>query len=304
MPSPLDLNLFATFVAVADAASFSKAAALLRAPKSSVSRAITELEATLGVRLLNRTTRSVSLSTAGLALYEHVKPGLHTLQEAVSFMPEREDEPSGTLRITAPVDFGVQVLTSVVARFITRFPKVSVDLRLSNIYLDITAEGIDLALRISASSALKDSSLHAKKLGLVRFALYASPDYLARQGAPKTSRELSAGIHAWVNFRNMKTIRLEGLGETVMLKPTGRVVCDEMSFVQLAVKAGLGLGFLPMFLTRELVQKGELVRIMPKAFAQSGAIWAVTPASKHLPRKVSAFLDVLKEGFAERITGV
>jgi DNA-binding transcriptional LysR family regulator len=304
MQNPLDLNLLATFVAVADAASFSKAAALLKAPKSSVSRAITELEETLGVRLLNRTTRTVSLSTAGLALYERVKPGLQTLQEAVTFMPEREEEPSGTLRVTAPVDIGVHILTDVVAMFITRFPKVSVDLRLSGTYLDINAEGIDLALRVSTTASLKDSSLLARKLGAVRFALYASPDYIARYGAPKTARDLSTGAHAWVTFSNMKTLRLEGLGEPLLVQPTGRVLCDEMSFLQFAVKAGLGLGFLPMFLTREHVRNGELVRVLPKAFTQSGAIWAVTPASKHLPRKVSAFLDVLREGFADRIAGV
>src|SRR5688572_3548479 len=176
----MDLDLLMLFVAVAESASFSAAAKKLGMPKSSVSRGVAALEAELGTQLLHRTTRHVSLSTAGSALYDRIAPLLGQIREAIGSLPEREEAPSGELRITAPNDVGAMFLADLIARFVARFPSVTVDARLTNRNVDLVAEGFDLALR-AATRPLKDSSMVVRKVMPVELHLFASPTYLARR---------------------------------------------------------------------------------------------------------------------------
>lgn len=286
----MDLNLLSLFVAVAEASSFSKAADKLDVRRSSVSRGIAALEQSLRVQLFNRTTRHVALTTAGKALYAKIAPQLASLQDALGDVPEREEQPSGPVRLTAPNDLGAIVLPDVLAGFVLRYPQVTLDVRLTNRLVDLVAEGFDFAIRVAAGR-LSDSSLVAKRAATTELQVFAAPVYLARAGTPRTSED--AARHSWVGF---PAARLP----PPLAKPRSpaRVVGDDIRFVQEMVKAGVGLGALPTFLVREDVAVGKLVRVLPKLSMRSGAIWLVHPPAKHVPRKVVALRDYLLEQLA------
>jgi DNA-binding transcriptional LysR family regulator len=297
----VDLDLLALFVAVAQTESFSGAARRLGVPKSSVSRGIAALEKSLGLTLLHRTTRRVSLSTAGTALLERVAPLLGELERSVIDLPDLEAQPSGKLRITAPVDFGATVLADVVARFVCRFPAVEVDLAITNQTIDLIADGFDMAVRI-ASRPLGDSALVARRLGTLSVQLFAAPSYLARRGTPRSPRDLDA--HDWVIFRGLRSVKLDGPGGVVTVTPHGRVSVDDAFFTREAVRSGAGIAALPTFLAEADVASGQLTRVVPRWTARSGALWLLWPGSRHLPRKAAAFRDFLVESLAARPLGV
>jgi len=286
----MDLNLISLFVTVAKASSFSKAATQLEVPRSSVSRGIAQLERELGVQLLSRTTRHVALTTAGTALFAKVAPQLASLEEAVGTLPEQEEQPSGTLRFTAPNDLGALVLPSVFAGFALRYPTVTLDVRLTNRTVDLVGEGFDAALRVT-SGRLSDSSLIAKKLATSHMQIFGSVDYLARAGTPRTCED--AAEHAWVVF---PALRMPP--QLPKPKQLPRMIADDIRFVHEMVRAGVGLGLLPTALAHEDVIAGRLVRVLPKIATPSGTIYLVHAPTKHVPRKVTAFRDYLLEQLA------
>lgn len=288
----IDLNLLPMFVAVADTRSFSSAARRLGVPKSTVSRGIAAMETNLKTRLFHRSTRQVSLSTAGVALYDRVAASLAALQQSVADVPDADAQPSGILRVTAPGDIGTTLLAEMMARFALRYPKISVDMRLSSAVVDIVAEGIDVAVRI-ATKPLKDSQLAAYNMGNVVLGVYGSPNYLARRGTAKSVEELEA--NEWVVFRQAPIIRLECPGGQVSVKAKGQVVCDDMMFAREMAAAGVGLAILPVYLAHEYVLAGRLSRVLPKHKVNSGNLWLVCPDAKHIPRKVTVFREFLTE---------
>jgi DNA-binding transcriptional LysR family regulator len=286
----MDLNLLSLFVTVADTSSFSEAARKLSLPRSSISRQIAELESALGVQLFHRTTRQVAISTAGAALYERVSPQLADMRRALGTLPERDELPSGLLRITVPADLGVTFMGDVLSGFAARYPGVTLDVRLSSHYVDLIAEGFDLALRISMNR-LADSSLIARRLSGVALELYASPTYLARRGAIRSPEDTAR--HEWVSFRG-----------TAPPPPfpkqarAPRIIGDDMLFVHRAVRAGLGIAFLPTFLAQEEVASGQLVRVLPRHTVRTGTLYLVHPKAQNVARKVSAFRDYLIDHLA------
>ncbi len=287
----MDLNALELFVAVAETSSFSVAAKKLGLPKSTVSRGLARLEKDLGVTLVNRTTRQVSLSTAGQALLERVAPQLAGLKKALGELPESEEKPSGHLRITAAVDFGETLLPELVTTFLTRCPSVSIEVNVSNRIVDLVDEQYDLAFR-AGGDRLKDSSLVARKAGQVSMRVFASPEYLARRGTPRTLKELAG--HEWIRFRPIQRMTLSGLGETASIEPKGRLIADDLFFVREAARAGAGLAFAPAFLVDRDVEAGRLVRVLPRFEARSGALWLVTPGG-HLPKRTVAFREFALE---------
>lgn len=301
MNGTVDLDLLSRFVAVAETASFSAAAKRLRLPKSSVSRGVARLEDALGAQLLHRTTRRVSLSTAGAALYERAAPLLSSLREAVGALPEQKEQPSGELRITAPNDIGHLLVGELIARFTARYPAIEVDAHLTTRQVDLVAEGFDLALRAS-DRALKDSSLTARRLGAFEGHLYAAPAYLARRGTPRNARELES--HDWVVFRGMRgPLRLEG-PDAIVIKPCGRIVADDFLFVREAARAGAGVALLDALYTEKDLAEGRLVRLLPRhSLRGPGGLYLVYPATRHLPRKVTVFRDFLLETMKARLSG-
>lgn len=287
----MDLNLLSLFSAVAECESFSTAAERLGVRRSSVSRGVAALERSLGVQLFSRTTRHVALTTAGKALYGKVAPQLAALTEAVGSLPEREEQPSGELRVTAPTDLGTWLLPSLLSGFTLRYPAVQFDIRLTNRLVDLVAEGFDIALRASGPK-LADSSLVAKKLSDIEMQVYGAPDYLSRAGTPRTPEDLDE--HQWV------LMRMHRLPPTLpaVSKNHQHILGDDILFILEAVRAGLGLGLLPSYLAREHVAAGSLIRVLPRVCVGSGTLYLVHPPAQHVPRKISAFRDYVAAHFA------
>ena len=295
----MDLNHVAVFEAVARTGSFSAAAKELGIQKSSASRAIARFENELKVQLLFRTTRKVSLSEAGTALYDRVTPLLRSMKGALLGLPQRGEVPSGTLKVTAPVDLGVLFLAEVLSRYTARYPDVSVDLYLTGRVVDLVGEGFDVALRVA--SKLEDSTLVVRRAAPVLFQLFASPLYLARRGTPRYEDELEA--HDWVVFRGgPQKLRVAPVKPAAGRVP--RIVCDDLLFAREAVRAGVGIGLLPTFVAEPDVLVGSLVRIVPRFERSAGSLYIVTPAAKHVPGKVAAFRDLVLEMLKARAATV
>jgi DNA-binding transcriptional LysR family regulator len=291
-----DLNHLAVFVAVAQAGSFTGAARALGVPKSTISRAIAGLEDAMGVRLVHRTTRHVALSTTGAALYDRAAAPLAQLRASFGELPDLEDEPSGDLRITAPVDVAAALLSDVVARFTARYPGIRIDLALTNRVIDLVTERFDVAFRIWTTARMRDSSLLAQKAMPLSIQLFASPSYLARRGTPRAPADLAG--HEWVEVHGASTVRLENAGAVETLRLRGRITSDDMSFTREALRAGAGIGLLPAFLADTDVVSGALVRVLPRWTVPTGALWIVSPSVRQMPKKVVAFrrfaLEALK----------
>ncbi len=287
----MDLNLLRAFVAVHELASFSLAGQRLGVPRSTVSRSVSALEESLGVQLFHRTTRKVTPSTAAQALHDRVAPYLSGLEASLAEMPERQEVPSGTLRVTTTADLGVVVLAEAVQRYTARYPAVRVDVHLSNHLVDLARDGVDLALRVSGRP-LRDSALVARKVGTVIMQLHASPAYLARTRPPRTPSDLAG--HDWVVYRGGDPAPFAPPGIRAAIARRTRVVADDMPFMHAAIRAGVGLGVVPSFLAAEDVASGALVRVLPACVVHTGTAYLVTPG-RRLPPKVAVFRDLVAE---------
>jgi DNA-binding transcriptional LysR family regulator len=296
MAAPIDLNLVRIFIAVYEASSFSAAADRLGMPRSTASRAIAALEASLGLELFQRTTRKVAATEEGTRLFDRIAPTLGTLEASLADVPEREDAPTGTLRITAVADLASAVLVEAVARFATRWPDVSVDLRLTTSILDLAREGIDLALRVQIATPCS-GRLVTRRVGSIAVQLYAAPAYLARRGTPRQLHELAE--HDSIAFRGAAALQPKvTLGR--QLSARRWITCDDMRFAQQLVRSGAGIGALPSFLVQEDLVSGALVRVMPRFTLGSAAVHLVRPARKHVPRRVTLFRDLVIELLQQR----
>jgi DNA-binding transcriptional LysR family regulator len=285
MATSVDLQLLVVFSAVAEQASFSKAATKLGVAKGTVSRSIAQLEQLLGVELLHRTTHHVSLSTAGAALYERTNGHLTALRSAVVDLPEREEAPSGLLRIAAAPDFGAIVLPAVIAAFSRRFPSVRFDIRLSGQQVDLVKDGYDLAIRVAAGR-LKDSTLTARRLGRGSSAFYAAPSYVARRGRPK---QLGDDRHTWV---------MHGvLSRFFKMAPASvHFAVDDFLLARDLMRDGVGVGILPTFVARPYLREGLLEEVhVGGASLMGGDLMMLYPSSGQTSKKVTAFRDFLVE---------
>lgn len=281
-----DYQLLAIFVAVAEQSSFSKAAHTLGMGKGTVSRAIARLEAQVGAELLHRTTHAVALSTAGAALYERTAHHLVALDQAVCKLPERAEQPSGRLRLTAPPDFGTIVLPEILSQFSLRYPDVRFDVRLTNKVVDLVAEGFDAAIRASPHR-MKDSTLTVRRLGSPGNGFYASPAYLARRGKP---RRLSDDKHDWILHPGIVA------HWKLPRERAWRFLCDDFLLIRDLVRDGAGLGCMPSFVAEPYVREGA-IELVPLADRPRGdAVFILLyPSSGQVPRKVTAFRDFLLE---------
>lgn len=295
----MDLNHVSTFARVVQDGSFTAAAKSLRLPKSSVSRSVAQLEEELGIRLLQRTTRKLHLTDAGAAFYERVSRALGDITDATSAAADAQEQLRGTVRLTAPVDFGVWALASILARFVRKHPGIHVDLVLTGRVVDLVGEGIDLAVR---AGKLRDSSLIAKRVGDLRSVLYASPKYLARRGTPQSLDELAS--HDCVLFRapNGKTsweLSRGGEGPIEEVHVTGPLSADDLSFARKATIGGAGIGLLPEFLCGRAEASGHLVRLLPD-YQLSGAILHIAyPSARFVPQRVIVLREYLAKELAK-----
>jgi len=266
----LDLNDIMVFARVVEAGSFTAAARLLGMPKTTVSRRIVALEREVGVRLVQRTTRSLSMTDAGRLYYEQSSQALRTIEDANLRLAETRAEPSGTIRISAPVGFGGHFLTSAVFDFLAAYPKTRVELHLTDDTLNLVGNRIDLAFR---TGILPDSTLIARKLASTHRILCASPDYLARRGVPVASADLAR--HHCVIATGSAHWVLDGPRGQETVAVSGRFAANEMQAVVAAAIAGYGIAQLPYQVAEVSVRDGRLRRVLGDYTTPVGGLYAV-----------------------------
>ena len=287
------------FAKVVELGSFARAAERLSVSTSAVSRQVSDLEAHLDVRLLNRTTRKLSLTEAGQAFYERSVQLLADLEEAESSVRAAAVLPKGTLRLTCGVSFGVRYLAPAIAEFAARHPQMLFDLDLSDRAVDLVEEGFDLAIRIGL---IGHQGLVSRRIGWTRAVCCASPTYVARRGAPATPEELAQ--HECLTYTHVpvpNTWQFEsrdGTQRSVRITPRHRANNGRM-LAALAV-AGMGVLFEPDFIVAPEVRAGRLVRLLPGYEPARSPIAAVYPSRRHLSAKVRTFVEFLAERFSQQ----
>ena len=286
-----------TFVQVVDTGSFVGAAEPLDMSKAAVSRYVADLEARLGVRLLHRTTRRLSLTEDGEVFYLRCKELLGGLDAAEAEVTARSGDAVGQLRVNAPVSFGILYLAPVWAAFKARHPQVSFDVTLSDRVVDIVEEGFDLAIRITQ---LQNSSLITRRLASTRMVLCASPTYLARQGTPVHPSELvQHHILAYSYWSSRDEWAFDGPDGVVVVKTTPCLRSNNGDTCRAVALAHEGIILQPSFMVGADLAAGTLVELCPGYRALEMGIHAVYSSRKHVAPKVRLLIDFLVEHFAE-----
>lgn len=282
-----DLDVFAHVVT---ARSMSAAGRQLNLSPAVISKRIRRLEERLGVRLIQRTTRQLALTEAGQGFYERVVSILSSIEEAESWVASGAGQARGTLRVSAPTSFGRLHIAPHLKRFLDANPLVTVDLLLSDAFVDVVGEGFDLAIRIAD---LQDSSLVAKRLAPNHRVLCATPGYLAAYGMPGDINELSR--HTLI-AHNADHWRLDGPEGPVSVRVNGPLRTNSSEVVREALLAGVGIALRSTWDVGPELKSGALQRVLPAyAVGSRVAVYAVYPSRRHLEQKVRAFVDYLGE---------
>jgi len=292
----MDLNRVAIFVRVAEEESFTGAATALGLPKSSVSRSVARLEEELGVRLVQRTTRKLSLTDAGRLYFDRARAAMGSIEDASAAVADMGKEPRGTVRLTAPVDMANALLATVVAEFVKKHPLIRIELHLSARVVNLVEEGFDLAVR---AGKLDDSSLVARRIGVPEIALFATPAYLKKRGRPKTAEDLAH--HDFVIFRSREPrnqLRLTGPQGEQTIHIQGPVEADDLSFVYRLVRADVGIGGLPVTVGSE-AGAPALQRVLPDHSMASAPLHVVAPSRQYEPVRVQLFREYLVKSLSQ-----
>jgi DNA-binding transcriptional LysR family regulator len=285
----------AVFARVVGAGSLSAAARELGLSPALVSRRLAALESRLGVRLINRTTRSLHLTDDGATYYEACARVLADIEEADATVSAGRVEPRGTLRVALPASFGLQHIAPLIPRFAERYPKVQLALSLSDRTVNLIEEGFDLAVRIAH---LEDSSLTARRLAPNRRVVCASPAYLARHGTPRTPDELARHNCLTTTDFAMNWDYKGPDGKPGSVRVTGRYACDSWEVLREWARAGLGVALKSTWDVHRLLAEGSLVEVCPGyTFHSDVAIYAVYPSRRFLPAKTRVFIEFLAESF-------
>lgn len=287
------------FATVVDQGGFTDAARKMGLSKSAISKHVSSLEARLGARLLNRTTRRVSPTEIGLAYYDRARRVLNDAGEADALVTSMQSAPSGTLRISVATDFGSSHLSPVLGDFLQEFPDISVNMVLNNRYVELISEGFDMAIRMGD---LEDSSLRARKLTDTNLRLIGSPAYFSRHGRPAKIDDLND--HKLLHYSNPANGAVWKVkapsGEQRLIRTEGALsVNDGQSLLNAAV-AGLGIAYLPSFLYTDAMEQGLIVDAIPSLPMETQGIYAVYPPGRFTQPKVRAFIDFLVNCFAEK----
>jgi DNA-binding transcriptional LysR family regulator len=288
--SPLDLDAVRVFAAVAELASFRGAATALRLPRSTVSRRIADLEDALDTRLVHRTTRHVALTEVGEAFLQQVRPGLAMITDAGRVVAETRAEPRGLLRVTASASMA-EVVGGHLFELVKKYPRIRLELEFTDRTVDLVGEGFDIAIR---PGPLADSSLVARSIGSAQAGYFASPRYVKQRGAPKRPRDLVD--HACIVFtstsRGHRWLFAQGRKSEEVSVPRTHVT-NSLALVRFAVENGHGIGWLPGPSTRDLEQRGKLVRILEAWWPPATPIYIVYPSARHLAPQVRVAIDHL-----------
>jgi len=291
------LSAMAVFARVVEEGSFSHAARGLGLSKSAVSKQVGRLEDRLGVRLLNRTTRQLSLTEAGTAFFEHCRQLVTDAEAAESAVTHLAAAPRGTLRVNAPMSFGQLHVAPLLPAFLQAYPELSVEMQLSDRTVDLIEEGFDLAIRIGQ---LRDSSLIARRLAPMRRVVCAAPAYLDARGRPQHPRELKQHeclIYSYLS--SGREWRFHGGDGELRVPVQGRLEINNGDALLAAARQGFGVVMLPTFLAAADVKAGRLEPVLQDwCEGEAGGIHAVFPASRNLSPKVRVFVDFLAHRFA------
>lgn len=294
----MDLNLLKVFEKVADQQSFTKAAKLLKMPKSNVSQKVAALESHLGANLLIRTTRKVSLTDVGHQVFEIAKDINASAMEVEQLAETFQATPTGHLKISVSHDLGVFLLKEFIPDFHSLYPEVQIEFDLANRKVDLIAEGYDLALRF-ASGKQSDSNLVAKLLANMELSLYATKSYLKRVKTPRTLEELQNldFVLFGSSKKSFMELSLVRAKETKRIRVPGKFRTTDMLAVKSAVLANMGIGQIPNFLAADEVKAGSLVRVLPEYVSYGSRLYLVFPQRRYLPLRVRVFIEEMSNYF-------
>jgi DNA-binding transcriptional LysR family regulator len=294
----MDLAALQAFVKVVQTGSFTRAADALHTQKARLSRVVSQLERELSVRLLERSTRSLSLTEAGREFFERAHAILASVDDALQAMQRIRGEPQGTLRLTCGVEFGLLAVSGWIADYLAAYPQVQVEADYSNRVVDIVHEGFDLAVRVGP---LSESSLAARRLGTLDYGLYASAHYLRRSGAPAHPHELLAHpLIAYAGGARQGQWHLTRGDDSVRLKLQPRLWVNTSLAAREALQRGLGIGLLPRRLAEPADQPTQLKRVLSEWSTPEVPVHAVFASARFLSPKVRAFIDLAAESFHPR----
>jgi len=290
------LDGVAVFVGVINAGSFTAAAHALGHSTSYVSKAVTRLEKRLGCRLLNRTTRTISLTDAGRAYYERCSQIVIDAENAERSINQLQEKPGGLLRINAPGSFGSKYILNVLSQFMHRYPEVKLDVEFNDRLIDVVAEGYDVVIRVGE---IKDSNLVARKFTSSRGVVVASPDYLKRHGCPKRAEDLPQ--HDCIAYSLLPTptqwvFYKDGVRTRVTVDP--RAMCNSAEIEVAMAVQGIGITRLPLFTCEQEVANGDLQIILAEYDQLKYDVYAVYPHRQYLTAKVRVFVDYVVDAFA------
>jgi LysR family transcriptional regulator AphB len=287
----LDLNDVALFVQVVRAGSFAAAARRLGMPANTASRRLQQLEQQLGLRLMQRSTRKLTLTDAGATFYARCAEQIEVVAEAAKELSEGSQVPSGRVRVAAPADFFNVFRMELIAEFLAAHPKVRLDFVLSDERADLIEQGIDVAIR---SGKVLEPTLIARRIGTGRLTLVASPAYLAARGMPESVQALAS--HDCVTlpqFSGRTVWRLGGPDGAIETPVAGRFSANTAQALLKAALAGLGIALLPEVVTSPHIRAGELIDVLPDHGVEGREAYLVYLSRRQLPRAVSAFIDFM-----------
>ena len=285
------------FVKVVEQGGFARAAERLNMSTSAVSRQIADLEAHLTTRLLNRTTRRLSLTESGQAYFERALHLLADLEETEAVVSSSTVNPRGTIRLTCSTSFGVPHLAPAIGAFQSRYPDVRFDISASNRFVDLVEEGLDLAIRIGD---LGNPNLIARRIGSMRLVACASPDYLKRNGTPKHPDDLAhhnCFTYEYAPIKNQWTFQ-DRKKNQIKVRIDGSVHANNGEMLAAIAAAGVGIALEPDFIVNPLLASGALVEILKTFRPAPSNIYAVYASRRHLSAKVRTFVDFLAERFS------
>jgi DNA-binding transcriptional LysR family regulator len=290
----MSLKSIDIFLKVVQTGNFNKAAAALKLPNSTVSVRVAELEKSLGVTLLHRTTRKVSVTDEGSSFYKRCVHAMEEIELAKLEAGQSSVEPQGLLRITSAIDIAQGILPILINKYLARYPKMNVEIIATNKRLDLIEENIDVAARIGE---LEDSTMKAKKLGETKIRLYATPRYLEENGTPKHPKDLTN--HDFIGFNAFKgaVIKIRHKDKSYSLKLDSRITADDPQVIKMFLLQHIGFGFSTNFHVSNELEAGELVPILSDWHYRNAALSLVYPGQKFVPKRVKAFLDIAGDEF-------
>ncbi|WP_040786257.1 LysR family transcriptional regulator [Massilia niastensis] len=292
------LQAMEVFVQVVDCGSFTRAADMLQMPKATVSTLVQSLETALSAKLLHRTTRQVTVTSDGAAYYEHCVRILSDVRDAEESLSRHRLSPSGRLRVDSPTGLSSEILIPALPGFFERYPDITLELGSTDRVVDLVEEGIDCAVR---GGELYDTSLIARRVGVINFVTCAAPSYVERYGMPLHPRDLER--HRCVNYFSTKTGKITNWDfsrddERIEVALPGTIALNDSNSYVKAGLAGLGVITMTDYLLTEYLATGRMVRLLPEWRSDPLPVHIVYPQNRHLSAKVRVFVEWVSELFA------